>query len=538
MNISKVNHRGLDRILVKFDYDSKIIEKLRQIPDTKWSKTLKAWHIPYSKLAYNQLISIFPDVEYSSIKSEMEPTKHVEPSLNSSVENKRENYSKAIKLVVLPRTIKLFLQKNDKDIAYIKTIQYHRWNKAQFCWDMPNFGANLQNLINYFGDRKPIIEVIKTETIEINNREYNRDTNEFLAIKTHNNRIQILINYNLSLINALKQFPFLKYDTTSKRWSIPYNAKYVADLNNIALANKQIFKYIEEPLNTSKPIPSTFAKTKACPEEYLLKLKELRYSEKTLKTYKAGFEDFINHFVTENPENISEEQIIEYLRHLVFERKVSESTQNCAINAVKFFYEKVLNGQRKLYKIDRPRKEKTLPVVLSVEEIKRLLATIHNLKHKAILITIYSAGLRISEAINLKLKDIDSKRMQIRVENSKGKKDRYTLLANNTLIILRKYFLEYRPKEYVFEGQTGNEYTESSIQSIMKEAVRKAKITKQATVHTLRHSFATHLLENGTDLRYIQELLGHSNSKTTEIYTHVTTKGFDQIVSPMDNIDL
>ena len=152
--------------------------------------------------------------------------------------------------------------------------------------------------------------------------------------------------------------------------------------------------------------------------------------------------------------------------------------------------------------------------------------------------TIYSGGLRISELINLKVKDIDSDRMQIRISQSKGKKDRYTLLSKKTLISLRLYFKEFKPKEWLFEGEGGGQYSDRSIQNILKSAVQKAGIKKRITVHTLRHSFATHLLESGTDLRYIQSLLGHTSSKTTEIYTHITTKGFDQIKNPMDKLEI
>jgi integrase/recombinase XerD len=183
-------------------------------------------------------------------------------------------------------------------------------------------------------------------------------------------------------------------------------------------------------------------------------------------------------------------------------------------------------------------KEKTLPSVLSSEEVIEILKATENIKHRAILMTIYSAGLRISESINLKIRDIDSNRMQIRVEQGKGKVDRYTLLSEKTLLILRQYFKEYRPKVWLFEGLIkGEQYSTRSIQNIFQAAVKKAGITKDVSVHTLRHSFATHLLENGTDLRYIQNLLGHANSKTTEIYTHITTKGFDQIKSPLDKLD-
>ena len=235
---------------------------------------------------------------------------------------------------------------------------------------------------------------------------------------------------------------------------------------------------------------------------------------------------------------IDEPAIIKFLRFLVTERKISITYQNQSINAIKYYYEKVLGGQRKFYFIDRPNKEKTLPSVLSTQEVIDILKQTENIKHKAILMTIYSAGLRISESINLKFKDIDSDRMQIRVEQGKGKVDRYSLLSVRTLMILREYYKQYRPTVWLFEGvKKGEQYSTRSIQQIFQDAVHKAGITKDVSVHTLRHSFATHLLENGTDLRYIQSLLGHANSKTTEIYTHITTKGFDQIKSPMDTLD-
>lgn len=277
---------------------------------------------------------------------------------------------------------------------------------------------------------------------------------------------------------------------------------------------------------------------RTCPDEFIGKLRELRYSIQTIKTYKTHFEEFANFYNRHDLAKIDENMIKAFLRYLVTERKISVSYQNQAINAIKFYYERILGGQRKVYYIDRPRREKTLPTVLSEEEIVSILNSIDNIKHKAIIMTIYSAGLRISEAVNLKLSDIDSKRMQIRIEQSKGKKDRYTLLSTKTLEILRRYFKDYKPKIWLFEGQGGEKYATRSIQNILKMAISKTNITKHITVHTLRHSFATHLLENGTDLRYIQSLLGHESSNTTEIYTHVTTKGFDQIKSPLDKLNI
>jgi len=179
-----------------------------------------------------------------------------------------------------------------------------------------------------------------------------------------------------------------------------------------------------------------------------------------------------------------------------------------------------------------------VPTVFNTDEIVRILQLTENLKHRAILSVIYSAGLRISEVINLKIKDIDAGRKQIRIEQSKGKKDRYTLLSEKTLELLRIYFKAYHPKVYLFEGADGGQYSTRSVQMFFKDICRKAGIKKKVSVHTLRHSFATHLLENGTDLRYIQSLLGHESSKTTEVYTHITNKGFDQIKSPLDGLNI
>ncbi|WP_339704472.1 tyrosine-type recombinase/integrase [Algoriphagus aquimarinus] len=270
---------------------------------------------------------------------------------------------------------------------------------------------------------------------------------------------------------------------------------------------------------------------------------ELRYSPKTVKSYVPLFEEFINHFPKEDLDSLSEHHVVEFSRFLVTERKVSTSYQNSAINAIKFYFEKVLGGRRKLYFVERPRKEKALPVVSSEEEILQLLKSVENIKHRAILSTIYSSGLRICELINLKIKDIDSERMQIRVEQAKGKKDRYTILSKKLLVLLRSYFKVDKPHHWLFEGAKSTkenpvQYSIRSIQSILKVALGKTGIKKHVTVHTLRHSFATHLLENGTDLRYIQNLLGHESSKTTEIYTHVTTKGFNQIISPLDKLEI
>ena len=208
------------------------------------------------------------------------------------------------------------------------------------------------------------------------------------------------------------------------------------------------------------------------------------------------------------------------------------------INSIKFYYEVVLEMPNRFYSVERPRKEEKLPKVISLEEVQDLIKHTNNIKHKCIVSLLYSAGLRRSELLNLKLIDIDSKRMVITVSQGKGNKGRLTILSQSVLDDLRKYYSEYKPKVYLFEGQKGEEYSAQSVAQIIRRAALKARIKKKVTPHMLRHSFATHLLENGTDLRYIQVLLGHSSTRTTEIYTHVAINSIKAIKSPIELLDL
>lgn len=271
-----------------------------------------------------------------------------------------------------------------------------------------------------------------------------------------------------------------------------------------------------------------------CPESYLLKLELKRYANNTVKTYISCFEAFINHYNHIEPENINEKDIRAYLQKLIQEGS-SNSYINQAINAIKFYYEVVMEMPNRFYGMERPRREEKLPKVLSKEEVLSIITHTNNIKHKCIVSLLYSAGLRRNELLNLVPEDIDGKRMTIKVRSGKGNKDRYTLLSDKLLKDLREYFLEWKPEKYLFEGQTGGRYSAESVAQIVNKAAHSANIKKRVTPHMLRHSFATHLLEAGTDLRYIQVLLGHKSTKTTEIYTHVATNVFFNIKNPLDS---
>lgn len=262
-------------------------------------------------------------------------------------------------------------------------------------------------------------------------------------------------------------------------------------------------------------------------------LETKRYSENTVTTYCHLVVFFCKYLIKRNFSELSPMVVSRFNYEFIVQPGKSISYQNQAINAIKQFFE--YSGIiLEIGDIERPRKEKKLPIVLSMEEVRRLIDNACNLRHKTLLCLIYSGGFRLSEALQLKLTDIDSDRMLIHIKNAKGKKDRYTLLSQRALLIMREYYRVYTPKVYLFEGSNGQPYSARSVQNVVKLAAFRAGIGKRITPHSLRHSFATHLLENGTDLRYIQNLLGHNSPKTTMIYTHVSDIAVQKIRNPFD----
>jgi site-specific recombinase XerD len=308
--------------------------------------------------------------------------------------------------------------------------------------------------------------------------------------------------------------------------SFPYNPDYIAKIKTIGGYRwHPEEKYWSIPSSEFERLLSVFngEKLDIDPSVWLDGLeKELtarRYSPRTTKAYLRYNEDFLK-FSRKNPHEVENSDVKDYLFHLVKEKEVSTSTLNTAINALKFYYGELLK-KRFAYEIKRPKKDKKLPVVLSQEEISRILSSVGNIKHRLILMLVYSAGLRVSEVVKLKLEDIDVERKLIHIRGAKGRKDRYTMLSDVVIGSLEVYLKAYQPEKWLFPGQkTGSHITTRTVQRIFEDTIEKAGIKKDVSVHSLRHSFATHLLESGTDLRYIQELLGHKSSKTTEIYTH------------------
>lgn len=274
-------------------------------------------------------------------------------------------------------------------------------------------------------------------------------------------------------------------------------------------------------------------------EKYHRELILKGYSPSTIRTYKNEFRQFLSAIKNHPATEFTPDRLKDYLQYCFEKLSLSENTLHSRMNALKFYYEGVLKREKFFWEIPRPKKPRILPKLLGENELRRLFNALENKKHKAMLFTVYSAGLRVSEIVNLKISDIDSDRMQIFIARAKGKKDRYVNLSPILLDILRNYLLEYkpRPKEYLFESeQTFKAYPARTVQQIFSNAKNKAQIKKEVGIHSLRHSFATHLLEKGTDIKYIKDLLGHFNIKTTEIYLHVSREKLVNISSPFDDL--
>ena len=373
-----------------------------------------------------------------------------------------------------------------------------------------------------------------------------------LKPSSHNNNevIQIHFKKNDEIHQLLRAGTQMRWSKTMNCWYVAFSKTIAQDMYRL-LKNKAYLDYADLKANPVPESPS-YIKPQIRPvhelkavslesrkkiEEFKHWLRSKRYSESKIGTYVDALTTFLRYYSNKPITEITNQDIILFNNYYILANKFSASFQNQVVNAIKLFFSKIENKKLNPELIHRPKRTKLLPNVLSKEEIKRILNAQSNIKHKTMLSLVYSCGLRRSELLNLKLTDVDSKRNLIIIKQSKGRKDRIVPLSEKTLVLMREYFEACKPKEWLFEGQDkSSKYDESSLAMVLKQAVEKCKIKKPVTLHWLRHSYATHLLENGTDLRYIQEILGHSRSTTTEIYTHVSTKGIQNVISPFDSL--
>lgn len=339
------------------------------------------------------------------------------------------------------------------------------------------------------------------------------------------NVIWIAFSYEAKLKNELrKRFPSTKWSQTKKSWYLP-------DLPVVRTALK-----VSQQNPGSKILQHIHPVNKEAFINMRNQLHLKAYSPNTVRMYLSEFGHLLLLIRHVSIENLTTQKLKDYFLYCVHKEGLKERKMNGKINAIKFYFEQVLHQPKMFFDIPRPKKPSTLPKMLSKSEVKRLFAQVKNTKHLVALQLSYGMGLRVSEVVQLKINHIDSSRMKVLVAGAKGKKDRYVNLPDSILPLLRIYYKKYQPKKWLLEGAYGEQYSKSSVQAVFKKAMKKAKINKQIGVHGLRHSYATHLLEQGADIRFIQELLGHHSIKTTQVYTQVTSQNISKIKSPLDNL--
>ena len=459
------------------------------------------------------------------------------------------------------------------------------WNTQQKYWSVPKNEAIFDQLKVFFGDALEINKTLQENAMPESSQSVSKETpnleemnipenislpegltfkelqqgerilkvftgKKLVLHKVNENWLGLWIPYNKKdWIEIVKNIPGRKWKTEVKCWLVPnvkdsfrrlwdiigkqhirYNFMIPSDIpETYIIPNKQKKKHAPPPLNEMQERAVT-----ALEEKLILEGKRW----KTIKTYKNQLSSFLRFYKNKRPSSISLKEINQYIIIRKKQDNISDSYLNQLINALNAFYARVLEQEDKVTKLERPPKRKKLPNVFSEEEVKLLLSASDNLKHKCMLMLTYSAGLRKQEVLNLRVSDLNFERKTIFVKNGKGGKDRFTFLSEIAMRYLRKYLAQNDLSLWLFEGQYGGQYSPSSLQSIFEKAKKKAKVNPFVTLHGLRHSFATHLVEKLVPLHIVQELLGHSSIKTTEIYLHISNKYRKELKSPLDNMDI
>ena len=343
---------------------------------------------------------------------------------------------------------------------------------------------------------------------------------------THREKSVIFIRfaYDKAMVEQVKSLVGCRWSQSNKCWYVPDVVEY---RKRFGLPLKSIGKTAVSKMSVENGLAF---------KRYMETLQLKGYSANTLRCYGHEFAQFLNVLKTKTVDSCDEEVVRRYVLYCINVLKMSENSIHSRINAVKFYFQTVLKRPTFFVEIPRPKKHNILPKVIHGIDVKKIFDNTPNLKHNTMLKLSYGMGLRVSEIINIKVEDVDSKSMQVFIRRAKGKKDRYANLPESILDQLRLYYKEYGPQEYLFEGQFGGQYSTRSVQQVFKDSMRRAGVNKNVGVHSLRHSFATHLLEKGTDVRLIQDLLGHKDIKTTLLYTHVSDWSLQNVRSPLDDL--
>ncbi len=569
ITVKKLWHKDTFRIGIFFKYDIEKIQFMKSIGGV-YSKTHSCWHIAYEKSVYQKLKNHFGSLIIEPFEETVTPTLPVtgksrdlspiamsklqlDLSKANNPEHKTENIllDQKLRLVLLENIGKYWLfkmQYNQPISKALLTLKGVYWNsnyKSYMALRNQKVKQAVEEILQvspFFGD-----DYITKETT------YRGEHITILPHKEDFAWMEVYIPKLVAVHEKIKRFSMARYSKTKDCYLLPAapivyeSIQLQMEVLQIKINNELPAVYLQSKhLPNKKRTDLTKTKNNLLEQippsgrPYVMNMLDallaLNYSNSTMRTYTNAFIQFLRHFNFRNPDTIMQQEIVRYLGSLM-ERGLSASTGHSMVNGLHFYYNHVLGKKEYDFKLPRPKKEKKLPVVLTMDECLRIFQVVDNPKHKLLLLVGYGAGLRVSEIVTLKWQDILFEEYKIHIKNAKGKKDRMVMLPYSIVQSLKIYKELYKGKHYVFEGQyAGESYSVGSVQTVMREALQRSGLEKKATVHTLRHSFATHLLENGTDIRYIQQFLGHSSIKTTTVYTHLTQSAVNKIQSPLDRL--
>ena len=569
ISIKKIFHRNAYRIGITFDYDESVKSTLKSM-GALYSSTHNCWYINYDTASYAELKKHFssfeiektPDTSVVVTQPVTDSSRDLSPIATSELQLGSSQLSNPAHKTNLLFVQKLRLQLLENIGKYwVFTMRYQDEISKQLLsvkgvyWNS-NYRAYMA-LRN--ATVKTKVEAILQTSPFFGDDYLSKDVHfigEKIRIVPHLEDkawMEVYVPRQVAVHEKLKRFSMSRFSTIKKCYLLPAapvvleSIQLQMESHSVLIENELPKGYLHKKnLPNRKQLDLTRTKNsilELVPEkgkpyviEMVNSLLALNYSSATLRTYCGSFIQFLRHIEYRNPETVTQKDIIQFLGSLM-ERGLSATTGHSMVNGLQFYFHTVLGKHEYEFRLPRPKKEKKLPTVLTMEECLRIFQVVDNPKHKLLLLIGYGAGLRVSEIVQLQWKDILFSEHKIHISNAKGKKDRMVMLPFSIVESLEIYRQLYNGKHYVFEGQFASEpYSTGSVQQVMREALKKSGLEKKATVHTLRHSFATHLLESGTDIRYIQQFLGHSSIKTTTIYTHLTQNAVNKIQSPLDRL--
>ena len=563
ITIFKLFHRDAHHIGLRFAYDEKIKRAIKQLEGIKYSRTHGCWYIPYSTASYHAFRQLhIPYTVTTESGTTDVPTKSERTATSAQAEHiakpiergtkpvaniHREVEDRQVNVRWNDRVFEIRLPYRLHDVDFVKSLSGSWWQKSHKRWIVRGSMKNLnllQKRFQCFSEEEylklyELIGILEDPRII-----------ELYLTPEHKDKVMVKIRGLRADVSYIKRVPGRRYDRMFKRWEIDHDAAMLSRV--LDYYKEQGYRIINRlPENSSQyqrdmgtmndRVSRMLSRHK---KEYHPMLKAasdaligMKYSWKTVQSYTGKLIRVAVHYEVTDVSELSADQLNAYLA-LLAKQEMSNSTLNMVYSAIKFYFEKVkFDPNIEIHMLKRPRKGKLLPMILSIQEVDRMLRQSQNLKHTTILYTIYGGGLRRAELLGLRVQDVLWDRNQILIKAGKGKKDRMVMLSRTLKELLKRYFDTYQPQYWLFEGSDRKgQYSSSSVTKVVKQCARKAGITRSVTPHTLRHCFATHLLDKGVDCRYIKELLGHKDIKTTLIYTHVTNHSIAQISSPLDDL--